>query len=153
VKYIGDFNDVAGGNELAGVLYNQGADIIYVAAGKAGLGAIQELRQRSGVYAIGVDSDQDALAPGRILTSVMKRIDRSVLLLSGMAARHQPRPQRLELGLAEDAVGLTDFHYTRDIVTAATRQRLDVIRAALIAKKIVAPSTRAELANFVRVPL
>ena len=44
VKYVGWFDDVAAGKELAGVLFDQGADIVYVAAGKAGLGAIDQVK-------------------------------------------------------------------------------------------------------------
>jgi basic membrane protein A len=150
VKYIGDFNDVPTGNELAALLYNQGADIIYAAAGKAGLGAIEEVRKRSDVYAIGVDSDQDGLVPGKILTSVLKRIDNSVLLLARLTAQHRPRPPRLALGLKEGGVGLTDFRYTRDVVTPARIARLDRITAAVIDGSIVVPATRDQLAAFKR---
>ena len=153
VKYIGDFNDVATGNELAALLYEQGADIVYAAAGKAGLGAIQELRQRRNVYAIGVDSDQDGLVPGRILTSVMKRIDRSVFLLATLAAQHRPRPAHLALGVKEGAVGLTDFRYSRAVVTPPIRARLARITAAVASGRIAVPTTRAALATFTPVSL
>lgn len=148
VKYIGDFNDVASGNELAALLYEQGADIVYAAAGKAGLGAIQEVRQRRNAYAIGVDSNQDALVPGKILTSVLKRIDNSVLLLATLTAHRRARPRRLALGLKEGGVGLTDFRYTRNVVTAATIERLDGLTRAVVAGRIVVPETRAALTAF-----
>ena len=150
VKYIGDFNDVSTGKELAGLLYDQGADIIYTAAGKAGLGAFQELRNRERVYAIGVDSNQDALVPGRILTSVLKRIDTSVLLLATLTARHQPRPVRLALGVKEGGVGLTDFRYSRAVVTAAMVARLGRFSSAIADRRVIVPSTRTGLATFLR---
>jgi basic membrane protein A len=145
VKYIGDFNDVPTGNELTALLFNQGADIVYAAAGKAGLGAMQEVRNRRGVYAIGVDSDQDGLVPGKVLTSVLKRIDNSVLLLARLTARRRPRPQRFALGLKEGGVGLTSFRYTRHIVTDTMIARLNRITAAIVAGRIIVPSTRDEL--------
>jgi basic membrane protein A len=148
VKYVGSFDDVAAGKELAGVLFGSRADIVYTAAGKAGLGAIQQLHGRDDAYVIGVDSDQDAIVPGKILTSVLKRIDVSVFALCKLAVEHKPRPRRLVLGLREGAVGLTDFRYTRSVVTAATIARLDAIKAAIIRGEIVAPSTRAQLASF-----
>ncbi|HUY83589.1 MAG TPA: BMP family ABC transporter substrate-binding protein, partial [Steroidobacteraceae bacterium] len=85
-KYVGSFDDPAAGKEICGVLLSQQADVIYVAAGKAGLGAIDQIRDRTGVYAIGVDVDQDALLPGKILTSMVKRVDIAVLTVSKEAA-------------------------------------------------------------------
>lgn len=153
VKYVGSFDDVPAGKELAGVLYAQRADVVYTAAGKAGLGAIDQVRNRDGAYVIGVDSDQDALVPGKILTSVLKRIDVSVFRLCALAAAHKARPPRLVLGLREGAVGLTDFHYSRKVVTAPTIARLDRIKAALVRGELIAPTTRRELASFERVAL
>lgn len=147
-KYIGSFDDVATGNELAALLYEQGADIVYAAAGKAGLGAMQEVRRRRGAYVIGVDSDQDAIVPGKVLTSVLKRIDNSVLLLATLTSQHRPRPPLLALGLKEGGVGLTDFQYTRNVVTAPIRERLAHFTRAVIDGGIAVPSTRAALANF-----
>jgi basic membrane protein A len=148
VKYVGSFDDVATGNELAALLYEQGADIVYAAAGKAGLGAMQEVRNRKNAYVIGVDADQDALVPGRVLTSVMKRIDNSILLLARLTAERKQRPQRLALGLREGGVGLTDFRYTRHIVTPHVMATLQRITADVIAKRIEVPRTRAALATF-----
>lgn len=153
VKYVGSFDDVPAGKELSATLYDAHADIIYTAAGKAGLGAIDQVRTRSGAYVIGVDSDQDALVPGKILTSVLKRIDVSVFALCELAAAHKPRPRRLVLGLREGGVSLTDFTYTRAVVTPATIATLDRLRRAVIDGRIVVPQTRAELAAFRRVAL
>lgn len=152
-KYIGSFDDVASGKELAGVLFDQGADIIYAAAGKGGLGAIDQVKSRPGAYVIGVDSDQDALVPGKILTSMVKHVDNGVFAVSQDAAARRPRPKHLTLGLKQGGVGLTDFAYTKSVVTPQKRAMLDTLRAAIIAGKIVVPSTREELASFKRVPL
>jgi basic membrane protein A len=153
VKYIGSFDDVPAGKELAGILYAQGADIVYTAAGKAGLGAIDQVRTRDHAYVIGVDSDQDELVPGKILTSVLKRLDVSVFRLCALAAARKARPKRLVLGLREDAVGLTDFRYSRGVVTPRIIERLARMKAALVSGELVAPTTRRELASFQRVAL
>jgi basic membrane protein A len=149
-KYVGDFNDVATGKELSALMYGQGADIVYAAAGKAGLGTLQEVRERPDAYAIGVDQDQDALIPGKILTSVLKRIDNSVLLLAQLTARHLPRPAHLALGLKERGVGLTDFRYSKAVITPAIVARLNRLSADVIAGRIAVPATRAALAAYVR---
>lgn len=153
VKYVGSFDDVAAGKELGGVLYDQGADIVYVAAGKAGLGAIEQAKDRSGVYAIGVDSDQDGLAPGKILTSVVKRVDVGVFRICADAAAHRPRPRALVLGLKEGGVSLTDFRYTRAVVTPQKIATLDALRAKIVAGTLLVPSTREALAGWRPVPL
>jgi basic membrane protein A len=153
VKYVGSFVDVASGKELAGVMYGSGADIIYVAAGKAGLGAIGETRARSGVYAIGVDSDQDGLAPGKILTSMVKHVDVAVFNIAKAIGAHKTLPRTTEFGLKDDGVGLTDFKYTRALIGTANLAKLQVLRAAIVSGKIVPPDTREKLAAFVPVKL
>ena len=153
VKYAGSFDDVAAGKELGGVLYDQGADIIYVAAGKAGLGAIEQAKQRANVFAIGVDSDQDALAPGKILTSVVKRVDVGVFRVALEAVSHRGRTGHLTLGLRDGGVSLTKFAYTRDVVTVQKRVTLSRLTQMIEDGAIRVPSTREELASFTRVPL
>jgi basic membrane protein A len=153
VKYIGSFEDVAAGKELAGVLYDQGADIIFAAAGRGGVGAIDQVKARSGDYLIGVDADQDALVPGKILTSMIKHVDRGVFLMAQRLAKHEPVGGHVVLGLKEGGVGLTDFTYTRNVMTPARRAKLHKIETLLENGTIVAPSTREELASFKPVPL
>jgi basic membrane protein A and related proteins len=153
VKYVGSFDDVASGKELAGVQFDQGADIIYVAAGKAGLGAIDQVKRRNNAFVIGVDSDQDAIAPGKILTSMVKRVDIGVFRVSTQAAAYKPRPAHLTLGLKEGGVGLTDFTYTKSVVTPDKIATLNKIKALIVGGTLAAPSTREELASFKRVPL
>lgn len=152
VKYVGSFEDVASGKELAGVLFDDKADVIFIGAGKSGLGAIDELRSRNGVFGIGVDSDQDGLAPGKILTSVVKHVDNSVFKIAQQVhAGHMPSGH-LELGLKEGGVGLTAFRYTKRLIGDADIARLVKLQEAIIARKIVPPSTREALATFKPVP-
>ena len=153
VKYVGSFEDVASGKELAGVMYDAGADIIFVAAGKSGLGAIDETRARSGVYAIGVDSDQDALAPGKILTSMVKHVDVAVFKIAEEAQAQKIPAGNVEFGLKDDGVGLTDFKYTKRQIGAANIAKIAALRAAIVAGKIVPPATREALATFKPVKL
>jgi basic membrane protein A len=148
VKYVGDFNDVATAAELSSIMFNERADIIYTAAGKAGLGAMQIVRGRRDDYVIGVNSDQDGIVPGKVLTSMLKRVDVAVFRQCEIAAAHQPRPARLIFGLKEDGVGLTDFRYTRRVVTPAMIARLAQIKAAIIAGTIVVPTTPDAAAAF-----
>jgi basic membrane protein A len=152
VKYVGSFDDPAAGKELSGVLYDEGADIIYVAAGKAGIGAIDQVRGRAGDYVIGVDSDQDGMLPGKILTSMIKRVDVGVYRVIAQAVKHGAQPRHLILGLKDGGVGLSPFTYTHSVVTPAKIAVLDRLRAAIVAGRLHVPSTREELASFARSP-
>ena len=77
VAYTQSFDDSAAGKENALAQYNQGADVIYHAAGGCGIGLIQAA-QEQGFWAIGVDQDQSSLAPESVLCSMLKRVDVAV---------------------------------------------------------------------------
>ena len=153
VKYAGSFEDVAAGKELANVLFNQGADIIYTAAGKVGLGAIDAVKSRDGDYIIGVDSNQDALAPGKILTSMVKKVDVAVYDVAKALQDGKPMRGHLELGLKDGAIGLTDFAYTRKAIGDERIDRLKAVEHAITSGKISPPTTREDLAKFAPVKL
>ena len=153
VKYVGSFDDVAAGKELSDILFNSGVDIIYAAAGKAGIGAIDSVNSRDGAYVIGVDSDQDGLAPGKVLTSMVKKVDVAVFDVARALKEGKPLTGHLELGLKDGAIGLTDFRYTKKAIGPARLARLQAIEAAVIAGKIVPPFTRSALATFKPVAL
>ena len=153
VKYTGSFDDVAAGKEYAAVLFDQGADIVYTAAGKCGIGAIDEVRGRpSGYYIIGVDSDQDAIAPGKILTSALKHVDNAVFALASDAVRGAIPSGRVVLGLKEGGVGLTSMVYTRSLLPLGAAETVARYRQAIIAGTIHVPSTPQELQRFQPVP-
>jgi len=153
VKYTGSFDDVAAGKEYAALLFDQGADIIYAAAGKCGLGAIDEAKSRpQGYYVIGVDSNQDAIAPGKVLTSALKRVDRAVLELVAETRRGKGGGH-IVLGLKEGGVGLTAMRYTRAALPAGALRLVDRYRALIVAGKIIVPATPDELRAFVPVRL
>lgn len=153
VKYAGSFDDVAAGKELSNLLFNGGADIIFTAAGKVGLGAIDAVKSRQGDFIIGVDSNQDALAPGKVLTSMVKKVDVAVFDVAKSVQDRHPMTGHVVFGLKDGAIGLTDFAFTKDEVTAARRARLRAIQDAIVSGKIVPPDSRKALAEFKPVPL
>jgi basic membrane protein A len=148
VKYAGSFDDVAAGEELANLLFDGGADVIYTAAGKVGLGAIDAVKSRPTDYVIGVDSDQDALAPGRVLTSMVKKVDVAVFDVARALKEGRPMSGHVVFGLKDGAIGLTDFRYTRKQIGAARIARLRRIERAIVTGRIVPPSTLAALERF-----
>ena len=149
VKYAGSFDDVASGKELANLLFSGGADIIYTAAGKVGLGAIDAAKARpTGDYIIGVDNDQDAVAPGKVLTSMVKHVDIAVFDIAKGMQSGRPLHGHVVLGLKDGGISLTDFRYTRSAITKQELATLASLRAAIIAGKITVPSTREALASW-----
>ncbi len=153
VKYAGSFDDVAAGKELANLMFNDGADIIFTAAGKVGLGAIDAVKDRSGDFIIGVDSDQDALAPGKVLTSMVKKVNVAVFDVARSLQEHKPMSGHVVFGLKDGAIGLTDFKYTREYVTAPRRAELATITRAIADGRISPPDTLQALAAFTPVKL
>ena len=149
VKYAGSFDDVAAGKELANLLFNDGADIIFTAAGKVGLGAIDSVKSRDGAFIIGVDSNQDALAPGKVLTSMVKKVDVAVYQVAKAIADGKPVSGHVVFGLKDGAVGLTDFAYTKADVTPERQAKLAAISKAIVEGRIKPPNTRPDLEKFV----
>ena len=71
------WNDPVKGAELAKAQKSQGADVIYAAAGGTGVGVLQTAADE-GILSIGVDSNQNYMHPGKVLTSMLKRVDNAV---------------------------------------------------------------------------
>jgi basic membrane protein A len=154
VKYAGSFDDVPTGKELANLLFNGGADIIYTAAGKVGLGAIDAARTRpEGYYIIGVDNDQDALAPGKVLTSMVKHVDVAVYRIAKAIQGRDPMHGHVVLGLKDGGISLTNFEYTRGAVGRDKLERLRTLEEAIISGEITVPSTREALSAWKPVAL
>lgn len=149
VKYAGSFDDVPAGKELANLLFGDGADIIYTAAGKVGLGAIDAARVKpAGDYIIGVDNNPDAMAPGKILTSMVKHVDVAVYDIAKGIRDHRPPHGHVVLGLGDGGISLTDFKYTRGAVSAQDLARLKTLQDAIISGRITVPATREDLAAW-----
>lgn len=103
--YTGAFDSPAKGKEAALTLYGQGVDVIYSAAGACGIGAIEAAKEKN-LYAIGVDSDQNSLAPQHVISSMMKRVDVAVFSVSKAAAENKFAGGGVTvLGLKEGGVG------------------------------------------------
>lgn len=153
VKYVGSFDDVAAGKELTDLLFDDGADIVYAAAGKATLGSIDAVKSRTNDYVIGVDSDQDGLLPGKILTSMVKKVNVAVFDVARAIQSGHPLTGHLVLGLKQHAIGLTDFRYTKSAIGASRLARLALIERAIEDGRITPPYTRPGEAAFKPVPL
>ena len=101
--------DALKGRELANAQIDQGADIIMNVANITGLGVMEACADR-GVYAIGVDTNQDSLYPGHILTSMQKNVDTCTYQIIEAAVNGTfGGGTATYMDLAHDGVGLTDF--------------------------------------------
>jgi len=126
------FANPAKGKELALAQYENGADVIFHAAGATGLGVFEAAR-RLRRFAIGVDSDQYAEAPGRVLTSMVKRVDVAVFrtIAEHLAGRLEGGVE--ELGLAANGVDYVYDDHNAELIDADTRARVEEMRRAIIA--------------------
>lgn len=146
-KYTGDWDNVDIAHAMALQLFGSGADIVYQAAGRAGQGVISAAKEQN-KYAIGVDSDQDYLAPGNVLTSMVKHVDVSVYQTISDFINKKFTPGTKIYDLATDGVGLTDMKYTKDKVPAGVLTALDQVKKDIISGKIKVPSTLDDVKTF-----
>ncbi len=135
-SYTNDFGDPAKGRQAAQAMFEQGADIVYHVAGGTGAGVI-EAAADANRYAIGVDTNQDDLAPGNVLTSMVKRVDVAVeTIMEDYAAGELETGSTLTLGLEQDGVGLTDFEHTREQIPQEFLDRVEQLREQIIGGEI-----------------
>lgn len=134
------FRDPTRGGELARGQMARGADVIFAAAGLTGNGVYQAVRDAGqGRMAIGVDSNQNYLHPGVMVTSMVKRVDVAVYN-AFMAARNGTwRAGATSLGLAEDGVGWAIDEHNRAMISADVERRVNEARAAIIAGTVRVP--------------
>lgn len=130
------WNDPVTAGELAKAAMDQGADVVFAAAGGSGIGVLQAMADAE-LYSIGVDSNQNYLHPGSVLTSMVKRVDlvvQNAFEVAGDDATFEPG--RVDLGLAEDAVGPAIDEYNEDLITDEMRAKIEEYKAAIIAGDI-----------------
>ena len=145
VQYAGvtpeAFRNPGRGKELALSQYQQGVTIIYHASGSTGLGVFEAARTMNR-FGIGVDADQYNEAPGRVLTSLVKRVDNAVFDAIKRVKERRFTGGVFQFGLAEDGVGYVYDEHNRALIPDAVRARLEALKADIIAGRIVVPATR-----------
>ncbi|WP_289152245.1 BMP family ABC transporter substrate-binding protein [uncultured Salipiger sp.] len=127
------WNDPVKGSELAKAQIAQGADVIYAAAGGTGLGVLQTAADES-ILSIGVDSNQNHLYPGKVLTSMLKRVD--VAVAETMAQGADLQTGVMVLGLAENGVGYALDENNEALVTPEMKAAVDDAREKIVAGEI-----------------
>ena len=124
------WNDPTRGSELAKAQFAKGVDVVFAAAGGTGVGVYQATKD-AGKLAIGVDSNQNHLHPGTMLTSMVKRVDVAVL-----GAFKGTTPGVTVLGLKEGGVDYAMDEHNAKLVSADMKKKVDAAKADIIAGKI-----------------
>jgi len=124
------WNDPTRGGELAKAQFTKGSDVVFAAAGGTGVGVYQAAKD-AGKLAIGVDSNQNHLQPGTMLTSMVKRVDVAVY---NVLKAWKPGVQ--VLGLKEGGVDYAVDDNNAKLINPALKAKVDAVKADIIAGKI-----------------
>jgi basic membrane protein A len=135
------FRNPGKGKELALSQYEQGVNVVYHVSGATGRGVFEAAKQ-TGKFAIGVDADQYDEAPGRVLTSMVKRVDVAVYETIKRVRDRKFRGGLFFFGLAENGVGYVYDEHNRALIPDSVRARVEQIKADIVAGKIQVPTTR-----------
>lgn len=127
------WNDPVKGSELTKAQISQGADVVYAAAGGTGVGVLQTAADE-GILSIGVDSNQNHLHPGKVLTSMLKRVD--VAVYDAMKAGADVEPGVFVLGLAEEGVGYALDDNNASLISEEMKSAVDAARQDIIDGKL-----------------
>ena len=120
------WNDPVKGGELAKSQFDRGADVVYHAAGGTGLGVLQAAAD-AGKLGIGVDSNQNHIHPGHVLTSMLKRVDTATYKVFESAKNDAFKPGVQVLGLAEGGVGWALDEHNKALITP---EMMDAVKKA-----------------------
>ena len=124
------WSDPGRGSELAKAQFGKGADVIFAAAGGTGIGVYQAAKD-AGKLAIGVDSNQNHIQPGTMLTSMLKRVDVAVY-----EAAKAFKPGVTVLGLKEGGIDYAMDDNNAKLVSAEIKKKVDAAKADIIGGKI-----------------
>ena len=127
------WNDPVRGGELTRDQIGRGADVVYAAAGGTGVGVLQTATDE-GILSIGVDSNQNYLHPGSVLTSMLKRVD--VAVYESFTAGEAVEPGIAVLGIAEGGVGWALDENNESLVSAEMHAAVEAASAAIVAGEL-----------------
>ncbi len=130
------WNDPVKGGEITKSQIDQGADVVYHAAGGTGVGVLQAAAD-AGKLGIGVDSNQNMLQPGKVLTSMLKRVDVAVYDAFTAAKDDKFEFGVSNLGLKEDGVGYALDEHNKALITPEMLEAVEKVKAEIIAGNLV----------------
>jgi basic membrane protein A len=132
------WNNPAKEKELAVSQFDSGVDVIFSAAGASGAGLFDAAEEKKKL-AIGVDSNQDWVKPGFILTSMVKRVDQAVYSTCKDVFDKKFTAGIQRYGVANQGVDYTVDSYNEKVLSLAARKKADEIKAGIISGKILVP--------------
>jgi basic membrane protein A len=130
------FSDPVRGKAKALRQHREGADVIFQAAGATGNGVIRAAAEE-GFYAIGVDANQNDMAPGRVLTSMLKRVDEAVFRTARDVVEGDMSGGVLDVGLAEGLLGWALDASNRPVVSPEDEAYIEDLRRRIVSGEIV----------------
>jgi basic membrane protein A len=128
------WNDPVKGGELTKAQIANGADVVYAAAGGTGVGVLQTAADE-GIYSIGVDSNQNYLHPGSVLTSMLKRVD--VAVYDAFTAGDDVETGFFVMGVADGGIDYAVDENNADIWTDEIATAVEAAKAGIAAGDIV----------------
>ncbi len=129
------WNDPTKGGELARSQFDRGADVVYAAAGGTGMGVYQAAKD-AGKLAIGVDSNQNYIHPGTMLTSMLKRVDLATYNAFKTAQDGTWKPGLQVLGLKEEGVGWALDDNNKPLITADMQAKVEAAKKDIVSGAI-----------------
>jgi basic membrane protein A and related proteins len=139
-SYSGTFTDPAAGKEYTLALINQKSDINFAVAGATSAGVIDAAKSTN-TFAIGVDSDQNYLAPGHVLTSMVKRVDTQAFdMIESVENNTFKGGAVLYYGLKEDGVAAAMDEYNKGLISPVILKEVDDLKAKVISGAIAVPN-------------
>lgn len=143
VNFVGVTGDAwhnpAKTKELALAQISSKADVIFHAAGASGAGLFDAVEERSGVFAIGVDSNQNWVKSGKVLTSMLKRVDRAIFETVSDFKAGKFTPGLRRFGLKDAGIDYAMDSHNQSLVTPEMLKKVDALKADIIAGKIKVP--------------
>ena len=127
------WNDPVKGAELTAAQISQGSDVVYAAAGGTGVGVLQKAKDE-GVFSIGVDSNQNYMQPGSVLTSMLKRVDNAVYDTFQEGENFEAGIEVMDL--SNEGVGYAVDEYNQELITAEMQTAVDEAKAKIVAGEI-----------------
>ena len=138
--YLGNWDDVSAGKEQALAFIQRGADVIFQNADAAGLGVFQAAKERQGIAVIGSNSNQNGVAPGLVLGSVVIDLPHAFLLVAKEVAGGTFRGRVIPLGMRDDVVRWEPAEVLLTRLPPAFAARMDSTRLAMQAGRFPMPA-------------
>lgn len=146
IDYVGGFSDPTTAKNIATTFHDKGADVIFHAAGASGMGMFQAAEEQK-FMALGVNLNQNDVAPDYIVASMMKRVDSSAYYAIESAMNGTFEAGVKVMGVADEGVGLDMTGSSIDLPAGVT-DRLEELKAKIASGELVVPETLDEVSAF-----